>query len=207
MSQRAFFFRISAKYFEEMQDTTTDGVGILQDELQRAVEEKVVMADEAKAEAQDLQATISLLKADLAKQEQVVEAQRSHLQADLALKTQLSELAQQLEQQEKIAAAKEEQVTKVNAAKDAQLEVAAALNSDLTQVQAGCHLYECTDLVVRGMPHYCKQKHLGAHPDEQPVCLQWLLQQMMHQPPYVFSNFQSYGHTLLDSWQTQSKHM
>ena len=106
------------------------------------------MADKAQAEAQELEATITTMRADLAKQEQVVEAQRSHLQADLNLKTQLSELAEQLEQQEKIAAAKEEQVTKVNAAKDKQLQKAVSLSSSLTELQSAFHLYHCTADVI-----------------------------------------------------------
>lgn len=138
----------------------------MQDELQRA-QQKVVMADEAKAEAQDLEAAISTLRADLANQEQVVKAQQSDLLAVPNLKSQLSELTEQLEEQQKMFAAKEEQVTKVNAAKEQQLQEAVSQSSSLLQVQSAFHLYGRTGDVIHGMLRCLhKQQAMWARLDE-----------------------------------------
>ena len=131
--------------------TTPDGVGIKHYELQTADEEKAIVADKVKAEAQDLESIISTLRADLAKQEQVVKAQRSDLLADLNLKTQLSELAEQLHEQQKMFAAKEEQVKKVDAVKEEQLQEAVSQSSSLTQVQSAFHLYDGTGVLIHGI--------------------------------------------------------
>ena len=92
------------------------------------------MAHKAKAEAQDLQATLSLLKADLANQQQVVKAQQSDLQAASNLKSQVSELAEQLQEQQKMFAAKEEQTAQA-------LKQAGQNNERLATSNAGVPLF------------------------------------------------------------------
>lgn len=175
MNQGTFSCCVSVPTTLENCKTKQDGVGILQDALQRADEEKAVMADKAKAEAQDLEATITTLRADLAKQEQVVEAQWSDLLAASKLKSQVSELAKQLQEQQKMFAAREEQVTKVNAAKEQQLQEAVSQSSSLTQVQSAVHLtvkavFYCTGDVIHGMLHCLHMRQaMWAHPDEPPA--------------------------------------
>lgn len=91
--------------------------------MQRANKEKAALADKAKAEAQHLHSSIASLKAEVSYQNQELEAQQCKLHAVLDLKAQLSGLEEQLEEQMKIAEAKE-----------AQVQEAASLNSRLAEV-------------------------------------------------------------------------
>ena len=94
---------------------------VLQEELQRANKEKAALADKAKAEAQDLRSSIASLKAE-------VSDQKSKLQAASGLKTQLSELGEQLEEQRRMTEAKEGQLQEAASMKSRLAEVCSPAN-------------------------------------------------------------------------------
>lgn len=132
----------------------------MQDELQRAEKEKAVLADKTKGDTLILQASIVSLRAELATQKQVGQEQQRNLEAGLQLQPQLIVLQQQLEEQRKRVADKEDQLRKITASRDEQLQEqlqeAASSKADLTKVQSASYLLECTG---EGIPCCVLSKH------------------------------------------------
>ena len=116
---------LAVEFRSRLRCRTPNCLYVMQDGLRRADEERAAMTEEAKAERHSLEAR---LRTELLQQEQ------RNLEAATHFRHQLTVLQEQLEEQQKRVAVKEEQLKKITATKDEQLWEAASSNSALTQV-------------------------------------------------------------------------